>query len=233
MLLVGFLALLAPEDTVDKIQQDLMRALSAGEMKGDRWEEFIRRGFDFAAEHRGTPVGMNALMFVTQLGRYTPEPPAAVDKAWTEAMDLLIENYMNSDQAELLVMSLGQQGGRFAMAFEYLDWIADEAQSDAVRGGALLGQVRQYSMLAEEGELDDEQHAKAMAICDRIESEFAEVETIMGMLGAMVEPLRFEMTHLVVGKPVPDIEGEDLDGVTFKLSDYRGKVVMLDFWGDW
>ena len=27
--------------------------------------------------------------------------------------------------------------------------------------------------------------------------------------------------------------GEDLNGVAFKLSDYRGKVVVLDFWGDW
>ena len=30
-----------------------------------------------------------------------------------------------------------------------------------------------------------------------------------------------------------DITGRDLDGVTFSLSDYRGKVVMLVFWGDW
>ena len=31
----------------------------------------------------------------------------------------------------------------------------------------------------------------------------------------------------------PDIDGEDIDGTKFKLSDYRGKVVMLDFWGHW
>ncbi len=30
-----------------------------------------------------------------------------------------------------------------------------------------------------------------------------------------------------------EITGTDLDGVDFKLSDYRGKIVMLDFWGDW
>jgi hypothetical protein len=35
------------------------------------------------------------------------------------------------------------------------------------------------------------------------------------------------------GNVAPDIEGADLDGVAFKLSDYRGKVVFLDFWGDW
>ena len=36
-----------------------------------------------------------------------------------------------------------------------------------------------------------------------------------------------------VGNLAPEIQGEDLDGVKFKLSDYRGKVVVLDFWGDW
>ena len=36
-----------------------------------------------------------------------------------------------------------------------------------------------------------------------------------------------------VGEVARDIAGVDLDGVAFKLSDYRGKVVFLDFWGDW
>jgi len=36
-----------------------------------------------------------------------------------------------------------------------------------------------------------------------------------------------------VGMAAPVIEGQDVDGVPFKLSDYRGKVVVLDFWGDW
>ena len=38
---------------------------------------------------------------------------------------------------------------------------------------------------------------------------------------------------LQVGNLAPEIEGEDLDGRPFKLSDYRGKVVVLDFWGNW
>lgn len=29
------------------------------------------------------------------------------------------------------------------------------------------------------------------------------------------------------------ISGKDIDGAKFELSDYEGKVVMLDFWGDW
>jgi hypothetical protein len=38
---------------------------------------------------------------------------------------------------------------------------------------------------------------------------------------------------LEVGNLAPEIEGEDIDGKKFKLSDYRGKIVMLDFWGNW
>jgi hypothetical protein len=40
----------------------------------------------------------------------------------------------------------------------------------------------------------------------------------------------FGIRNLSVGKEAPDIEGEDQDGKRFKLSDYRGKVVLLDFW---
>jgi cytochrome oxidase Cu insertion factor (SCO1/SenC/PrrC family) len=33
-----------------------------------------------------------------------------------------------------------------------------------------------------------------------------------------------------VGNAAPEIQGIDADGVAFKLSDYRGKVVLVDFW---
>jgi thiol-disulfide isomerase/thioredoxin len=36
-----------------------------------------------------------------------------------------------------------------------------------------------------------------------------------------------------VNFPAPGIEGTDAEGKHFKLSDYRGKVVLLDFWAGW
>jgi cytochrome oxidase Cu insertion factor (SCO1/SenC/PrrC family) len=36
-----------------------------------------------------------------------------------------------------------------------------------------------------------------------------------------------------VGELAPDFEVKDVDGKPFKLSDYRGKVVLIDFWGFW
>lgn len=41
------------------------------------------------------------------------------------------------------------------------------------------------------------------------------------------------LQFLQVGKEAPEISGEDIDGKPFKLSDNRGKVVVLDFWGHW
>lgn len=38
---------------------------------------------------------------------------------------------------------------------------------------------------------------------------------------------------IAIGSVAPEIAGQDIDGVRFKLSDYRGKVVVIDFWGDW
>ena len=36
-----------------------------------------------------------------------------------------------------------------------------------------------------------------------------------------------------VRETAPEITGDDLNGRPMKLSDFRGKVVVLDFWGDW
>jgi len=51
-----------------------------------------------------------------------------------------------------------------------------------------------------------------------------------GTVGEKAKAELFEIRNLCVGKEAPDIEGQDQDGKQFKLSDYRGKVVLLDFW---
>jgi cytochrome oxidase Cu insertion factor (SCO1/SenC/PrrC family) len=42
-----------------------------------------------------------------------------------------------------------------------------------------------------------------------------------------------EIRNLAVGKQATEIEGEDQDGRRFKLSDVRGKVVLIDFWSEY
>ena len=43
----------------------------------------------------------------------------------------------------------------------------------------------------------------------------------------------FEIEHLSLGMIAPSIVGEDASGHIMRLSDYRGKVVLLDFFGNW
>ena len=38
---------------------------------------------------------------------------------------------------------------------------------------------------------------------------------------------------LAVGRPAPRIEGQDVDGNVLRLSDFRGKIVVLTFSGSW
>ena len=54
-----------------------------------------------------------------------------------------------------------------------------------------------------------------------------------GTLGKFATAKLDEVTNIVEGKPAPEINGVDVEGKPLKLSDYRGKVVVLVFWGSW
>ena len=40
-------------------------------------------------------------------------------------------------------------------------------------------------------------------------------------------------TGLEVGNVAPEITGKDVNGKAMKLSDFRNKIVVIDFFGDW
>jgi hypothetical protein len=52
-------------------------------------------------------------------------------------------------------------------------------------------------------------------------------------LGELAARQLYALRNIKVGKVPPEIAGNDMDGTAFKLSDYRGKVILLDFWGFW
>ena len=49
---------------------------------------------------------------------------------------------------------------------------------------------------------------------------------------AEVDLLR-SIRHGTVGATLPDVKGTRLDGIEECLSDYRGRIVLLDFWATW
>jgi thiol-disulfide isomerase/thioredoxin len=82
---------------------------------------------------------------------------------------------------------------------------------------------------------------EAEAIFERIGKEFGAVSSLgdrlnkraFATLVADADAELDEIRNLCVGKPSPEIAGEDIDGKPFKLSDYRGNVVYLSFWAEW
>lgn len=85
--------------------------------------------------------------------------------------------------------------------------------------------------LAEAIQEDDPERAENL-LTEGLEA-FSEIKLDGKTVAEVAEPILFVLQNLAIGKTAPDIEGSDFDEVAFKLSDYRGKVVVLDFWGDW
>jgi len=104
-----------------------------------------------------------------------------------------------------------------------LDALATASKSKEVSASALAAlAARLTGKNATPAELE-----RAKAIEARLAAEFAETNAAKAAAeknaGAKYEK----------GGVPDDFEATDTDGVKFKLSDYRGKVVMLDFWGFW
>ncbi len=90
------------------------------------------------------------------------------------------------------------------------------------------------------------QQREAERLLERVIAEYADVPYAIGegsqpsrgsalerTLGLMAEELLDEIRHLSAGSLAPEIDSHDLDGNLLRLSDYRGKVVLLVFWGSW
>lgn len=63
------------------------------------------------------------------------------------------------------------------------------------------------------------------------------VTAAAGIIGIALLLLSFssvkDQPALAVGKPAPPFELADLSGRMIKLSDYQGKVLLVDFWATW
>lgn len=58
---------------------------------------------------------------------------------------------------------------------------------------------------------------------------------MLGLIGYALyhTVIQDERNQLAVGEKAPNFELSTLDGKTIKLSDYQGKVILLNFWGTW
>lgn len=68
----------------------------------------------------------------------------------------------------------------------------------------------------------------------RVEKEFGDVKGPRNLsLGDLAKANLFELRNLQVGMKAPAAESKTLGGEKVSLADYKGKVVVLDFWATW
>ena len=73
--------------------------------------------------------------------------------------------------------------------------------------------------------------AQTEAMFERAAADYGDVAFHLG--GTIGDQARAELhgiRHLAVGRPAQETAGRDQDGAALKLSDYRGKAVLLYFW---
>ncbi len=207
---------------------------------------------EFAKKHAGTEIQATALSYLLSYGNDEEEKE--------EAVNTLLEDFIESPSMEQVAAALARRkpaastaeaykkiidatphdNVKAAAAYYYSSFL-DRSQMMAEAVDSLKDNPRAVEFYGEDGikfleefEMDKDE---MVGLYRMLANDYPDlVLNAMGReikVGETAKAALFEMENLQVGCTAPDIDGSDLDGVDFKLSDYRGKVVMLDFWGDW
>jgi hypothetical protein len=194
-------------------------------------QKYAGRFLELAEKNAKDPVAVDALVWVAQNGRGTKE----ADKA----LDTLFQDHSTNPRLASIVQMLAYDTS--AKAEGRLKQVLEKADDKALKGTACFFLGMHYKNRLSRGPAPAKDEAErlkteANAAFARAVKEFGDVKVGRGTIadGAEKQLKALKaLENLVVGKVAPEIEGEDIDGQQFKLSDYRGKVVVLDFWGHW
>jgi hypothetical protein len=216
---------------------------------------------DVAEKYPKDPVAVDALMQAVWQVNGTPWPVELVgkDDAQGRALTLLQRDHIRSDK---LGPTCQRISFGFCQQYEtFLRAVLEKSPHREIQAQACLGLAHFLSNRLQRLDLIRDQPDLAREFRDLFGKEYLEelqrqdrtratqeAEAFFeqaaqkygnvkipggGTVGEKARAELFEIRHLSVGKEAPDIEGEDQDGKRFKLSDYRGKVVLLDFWSEY
>lgn len=216
------------------------------------WQEFDKKQADLfmsavklAEANPKSDVGFAALEWTLQIARAYYLPAGA------PALELLAQQYADNPKIGTLVAYLAYYlpSSRYPSrvpAVELLKAVLSKNPDRTARGQAALGLawLKEHELLeSSETSLGEHDSLSIQAIdvlksfvrdygdCPNLRTAGALPAT--NTLGEEAEVDLFRLQHLQIGQLAPEIEGEDLDGVRFKLSDYRSRVVLLVFWASW
>ena len=90
-----------------------------------------------------------------------------------------------------------------------------------------------YRLATSDAKAAEKMHTESEKLLEEAADKYAGVKTAFdGTVGRKAKSELFDLRHLSVGKAAPEVKGVDQDGRHFKLSDHKGKVVLLDFWSE-
>jgi len=202
----------------------------------DRFMELVRK-------YPKDAVSIEAIAWVFRNPWHGPKTEANV----AEAIALLARHHLKSEHLGGALLGLAyplstgkSAGGLNEQAEQLLRSALGENPHRKVQGQACYSLANYLGFHARHRSAGmSKQEAEKMAkesetLFERVTGRYADIEApYRGTLGVVAEAELFELRRLVIGKVVPEIKGEDIHGQEFKLSDYRGKVVVLTFSGNW
>lgn len=146
------------------------------------------------------------------------ERPAAL----APMFDALFEHHADAEWFEGAYASLANHSGVLdtKMVQELFDKGLEKAGSDDVKEAGLFHAIIAFS------KADD--RSLSQGYFARLEEAFPESERLRAARRALIRP-----EDTAVGKVAPNFQAKTIDDFTFELEDYRGKVVLLDFYGFW
>jgi thiol-disulfide isomerase/thioredoxin len=189
-------------------------------------------------------TGFSALEWVLKIVRsyYLPAGP--------RALALVNEQYAQEPEIGSMLATLTgffpyPKNACYPGALDLLHAVVAKNPDRMARGHAVLGLAWLAKREFEEAEYRGDP-AELARITAQTEKAFESVirdygdcpflqegATARPTLRSVAESELHEIRHLSIGQVAPEIEGMDLDSVPMRLSDSRGKIVLLVFWASW
>ena len=184
-----------------------------------------------AEEHWGTEAAFDAKLWVMQMGTVGMESDES-EPLVTEGLDALFTEYRRSEKLSDLAMYYDD------LPANRQEWLRENSPHAAVRAATIWYLARNADMQLAYGGSDDDDETlteRRRTNLERLGEEYHDTPLRDTTYGVMAEAMlsAHDPSALAVGQKAPEIIGTDVDGNEMKLSDYIGKVVVLDFWGDW
>ena len=185
------------------------------------FKQFVPKFQAGAKDYAGTE---DAVPFLSWLARQGMD---ADPEAGKQAVVTLIDAHLDSKAFARMAPMLPGLPEMFgdAEALALLAKVEKNTTSPTVRAWAVLARL---SETLEQSALGSDAYEAAKKEM-RAAMEGVEDRYLASQVGQKIDVRE----RFSIGMVSPDIEGIDLDGTAFKLSDYEGKVIFLDFWGDW